>query len=62
MKGGAFYRKIKAELKAAGCVLVRRNHGHDIHRGLTGATVTVPRKIDDRDVLHEIRRRAGLTL
>lgn len=56
----AFYRAITRLLKEAGCELVRKNNGHDIYRGLTGATVTVPRKLDDRDVVNEIKRRAGL--
>ena len=55
-----FFKKIIQELKEAGCEFTRRNNSHEIYRGLTGATVTVPRKLDDKGVVHAIRKRAGI--
>ena len=56
-----FFKKIIQELKTAGCEFMRRNNSHEIYRGLTGQTVTVPRKLDDRGVVHGIRKRAGIS-
>lgn len=55
-----FYKPVMRALKAAGCILVRRSNGHEIFKSPSGRTITVPRKLDDKDVVHEIYRRAGL--
>lgn len=61
MSRSTFFWDIIREMKEAGCQFVRRNSSHEIFRSVDGLkTVPVPKKLDDRKLLKEIRKQAGI--
>lgn len=61
MSRSTYYRTITRELREAGLAIQRiANNSHAIYRGLDGKMISVPKKIDNPAIVHQIRKEAHL--